>query len=80
MRHRAGELELEQLKNRSQETASDQLEAIMGLRDRAAGNWIAAGDCVDRCCSATHEAWTLNSNTDIETLSSTLGLEKRTVQ
>ena len=37
MRHRAGEPELEQLKNRNQETASDQLEAIMGLRDRAAG-------------------------------------------
>ena len=73
IRHLLGASELWELKQRNQEHASDQLEAIMGLRDLDP-NWKAAGNCVDHCCAITFEVWDNHYEADEESLSSLLGL------
>ena len=57
IRYRLGAYELCEFTKRNEEHASDQLEAMMGLRVLDS-NWKAAGDCVDQCCAKTHELWT----------------------
>ena len=73
IRHRLGASELWELKQRNKEHASDQLEAIMGLRELDP-NWKAAGNCVDHCCAITFEVWDKHYEADETRLSSLLGL------
>ena len=64
LRFTRGHQSLWELQRRNCEHRSDQLEAIMGLRD-IDPRWRYAGDVVDVACSATYEAWAFDVDASV---------------
>ena len=74
IRRSLGASSLWELERRNMEHASDQLEAIMGLRELDPA-WRPFGDFADCCCTKTWEAWDGSETWSVVTLRDVLGLD-----